>query len=291
MNLPSREENYKSQEEFQKALLAQARKIQGATSEDIENENTSSDFPKVDRVPSKCWALPSLFATCGLFGVRSPNRNRYYFKSKLIPMYQKDINMFYTGEELDQIDLDVFLELVLLCKKNGFGDTIFFKPKTLLKNISSTIGGNQSQQYQDSIRRLCATNLEIKYDNDPCYYGSSIIDRYQYDPNGFSIIEFNQDMFKLFKAICIINKEKRLALGKNQLSKWLYSFILRQRADGQYSYIKLSTIKNLTNLNIPDKEFRRKIKVCFEKIKYVDKELISDWEFKNDTIKFLRKQK
>lgn len=215
---------------------------------------------------------PNACLQSALFGMVSKGRRKYLNGRKIVSF--KGITISYTGEQLDQGDLDVFIHAIhLTAQKKGNrrpDGLVHFSVRGFLSAIGRKPGKSGQQWLLKSIRRLSASNMEIRFENSqPLYsscsvYGGSLINDYFYDPkNRKYYLRVNPDLGSLFNLgwaqLCW---QKRLQLPGN-LTKWLH---------GLYSSIETYPIKVGSLLILSGSgcgrlsDFRRQLKKSFKEL-------------------------
>jgi len=84
-------------------------------------------------------AAPNAMLRSALFGVVKPGR-RKYVREMSLPMVG-DFSSTYTGERLDQADLDVFLQILHYARQQKATDVITFPTRRLLREIGRGTSG------------------------------------------------------------------------------------------------------------------------------------------------------
>jgi hypothetical protein len=143
--------------------------------------------PKKGEVVQLCYwkqdeaAAPWELATTSLFGTSVPkNRPRKAFEGKTICTWSKGCKLEYSGFELDQFDLDVWMELARLCIEQNGKDLLWndpnltkvfkgemsvqarFSSNSFLKSIERKPTGPNHIQLKKSLKRLCSAYLEVR---------------------------------------------------------------------------------------------------------------------------------
>ncbi len=178
--------------------------------------------------PEDKLAVPSAIIRSSLFGIKSRRGNRRYFKNKKIHSWS-NVEMTYTGEELDQSDLEVFMHAYGQNSrlKTPLGELVSFQRRKFLREIDRA---EASKQWLLSVfSRLKATDLGVK--GDGYTYHGSLIGKFLHDNDEYDYafgLDYNFHI--LFqKDYTWIDKETRMALEGN-LIKWVHGYISSHRA-------------------------------------------------------------
>ena len=186
---------------------------------------------KLPKWPEDQWSTPVAILRSALFGVIKPGR-RQQLKDKELAAWP-GVTVRYTGERLDQADLDVFEEALQYyqCSDECLGSTVQISSKAFLKSIGRNTGKKDREWLRASFLRMVASAVQIKV-GDLEYVGS-LVHAFVYDERtGRFNLQINPDLAKLFQnGHTRIDKKKRLALGSRQLAKAVYSFVQTHIAD------------------------------------------------------------
>lgn len=178
-------------------------------------------------------AVPNPIVRSALFGVVRRGRRAYLRGIQLPAIGGTDIR--YTGEQLDQADLDVWMGILELFK----GQDIAMRRgravvgiREFLRSIGRTYSSGSRDWLNRTLARLSATNVEISADGQT--YGGSLLVEYARDERTSQlVVEINPRLVRLFQAHewTRINWDERQALGgSEQLAKWLHGFYSSHQA-------------------------------------------------------------
>jgi len=214
---------------------------------------------------------PNACFQSALFGMVIKGRRKYLNGQNIISF--KGMSISYTGEQLNQGDLDVFIHAIHLTaqeKENRRADGLVqFSVRAFLTGIGRKPGKSGQQWLLSSIRRLSASNIEIRSEGqaiagDYSIYGGSLINDYFYDPKEQKYyLRINSCLGSLFDCgwtqLCW---QERLQLS-GDLTKWLH---------GLYSSTKIYPIKVKSLLILSGSncgrlcDFRRKLKKSLDEL-------------------------
>ncbi len=228
---------------------------------------------------------PNACFQSALFGMVARGRRKYLNGEEIVSF--KGIKIIYTGEQLDQGDLDVFIHAIHLTaqkKANRRPDgLVYFSVRGFLSSIGRKPGKSGQQWLLKSIRRLSASNVEIRFEEKQMYstysiYGGSLINDYFYDPsNQKYYLRVNSGLGSLFDLgwtqLCW---QKRLQLSGN-LTRWLH---------GLYSSIQTYPIRVSSLLVLSGsscgrlRRFREQLKKALNELVTVG--TIRSWKIDNE---------
>lgn len=176
--------------------------------------------------PPEARGMPNAMIRSALFGVVRRGRREYQRGVTLQSIGGMSVK--YTGERLDQADLDVWLGIMELFKGQDIAQRrgqVVVGAREFLRSIGRPGGGSSITWLHKSLARLSATNVEISYDRR--IYGGSLIVRYARDERtGQLMVEIDPKIAALFQPTTWtkIDWEERHALGSDQLALWLHAF-------------------------------------------------------------------
>ena len=264
----------------------------------ISGELVPYDMAELPKGASHNHLAPNTCLQTGLFGMVQRGRRKYIEKKKIYSF--QGVSIFFTGGELDQGDLDVFLHAIhLAAKQRATGDQkksalVEFSVRSYLKSLGKQPGKSGQEWLLNSIRRLSACLVEVHINSTGIaskfgsIYGGSLIYDFYYDPNKKSFyLRINNSLSDLFRlGWTNLKWQQRLKL-KTGLSKWLH---------GLYSStdvypIKVETLRGLSRSKCKRlSDFRTKLRKALNEL--VESKAIESWEIdKEDKVHILRHQK
>jgi hypothetical protein len=190
------------------------------------------DAPKLPEIARQYHVAPNTLLQSALFGMVQRGRRKYLEKKKIVSF--RNIVVFFTGGELDQGDLDVFLHAVHLAARSRRSQPdglVEFSVRGFLKELGKQPGKSGQDWLLNSIRRLSACLVEIHFGDDlrrtvlhrmGGIYGGSLIYDFYHDPeNNRFFLRINADLGSLFNYGWTSLKWKQRLELKLGLSKWL----------------------------------------------------------------------
>ncbi|HGJ5862865.1 plasmid replication initiator TrfA, partial [Arsenophonus nasoniae] len=149
----------------------------------------------------------------------------------------------YTGEQLDQSDLDVWLECLSRYKQTPLGYTIRFSSYEFLKAIKRNTGKSQYDWLHDTLNRMQSSGIHLS-DGKYTYIGSLINEVYRDEETGENCLVLNPKIIACFgdSSWTGIIRDLRLQLKGKPLTKWLYGFY---SSHAKPLAIKVETLKEL----------------------------------------------
>ncbi|HGJ5884058.1 plasmid replication initiator TrfA [Arsenophonus sp.] len=228
-----------------------------------ENKIMENNLPvsKKTQVPA-----PNVVLRSSLFGV--VKRGNRSFEKNVLKASFNGYTVLFSGEQLDQSDLDVWLECLHRCQSTPLGHTVRFKPNDFLKSINRKNGKSDYLWLNESLWRLRVNDIVIS-DGKYTYSGSLIFNQYRNEETGESCLVLNPEI-----AICFgdtawtgIAKSIRLQLKGKPLTQWLYGFY-----SSHYKPlpIKVITLKELCGSEVKElRKFRQMLKKSLSELSTV----------------------
>lgn len=177
--------------------------------------------------------VPNPMIRSGLFGTKS-NGKRVYAKNEAVTSLS-NISILYTGEELTQEDLSVWMSLINMARQKRIGDVIFFTGYELVKDLGWRMHSESYQRAKDCIARLKANELKIQVKTGQSGYAGSLIREYAWaatDPDGGKdkwMVRFEPMIAELFRddSVTYLEWEQRRQIGpRNRLALWLHAYFM-----------------------------------------------------------------
>ncbi|MGX9367125.1 plasmid replication initiator TrfA [Desulfoplanes sp. PS50] len=210
-------------------------------------------------------AAPNGVLRSARFGV-VPKGKRKYVENKSVCAIGKT-TIFYTGQQLDQSDLDVWEQCLHFFRNRNLEKDIVFTKNQILKKIKKTgRGGKEYDWLKSSLARLTSGVVEIK--NDKYMYLGHLVEEIFYDEKKKEYsMRLNPKMDCLFgnNDFSKIDPQKRHELN-GQLAVWLFRFYSSHKKPFP---MYVETIKDLCGSEDSLKSFKYNLKKAFEKISMI----------------------
>jgi hypothetical protein len=191
------------------------------------------------------------------------SQDRKLFKKETL-LSQETYNITFSGEQLNQEDMTVWLALIDLAKENPLGTECRFTAYRILQHMGLTDGGRERERLYDSVYRLAACLVGIN--TKRFKYAGSLVDDF--------LIDERTKEYKL-----TLNKKLIYIFGENDWTglDWEQRKQLRQKPLAQKLHEYYSThqdpfpvtiafLHGLTGSNSQMKEFKRQVKAAMEKL-------------------------
>lgn len=236
-------------------------------------------YPDTTRIISNDMARSALFAAI-------QGANRKQFKKELLATID-GIEIIFTGEQLNQDDHDLLVQLIHIAKDKPFGQTITVPANVILESLGKgkdgkgSKGGKDHEELKIKMERLLTPLITLKNTRTKVTYYGHIIDKaIQEETKKYWTYSLNPDLRPLYDvtSFSLIEWEKRKALKRKDLARWLHSFYSTHAQPYPYSVKELHRLSGSTTAEL--KEFRRALKTAldvlinleFLLVGYIDKE-------------------
>ncbi len=173
--------------------------------------------------PEQVRAVPNCFLRAALFGAIAKGARRFLKGARIAA--PEGIEIHYTGERLDQGDLDVWASVLHVLRLQAMGEQCRVRSYSLLKLMGKTDTGKNRATLHERITRLRASAIEIKHGRK-VYIGGLIDDASKDEDTQEWVIVLSPRLRALFAADQFTHVEwaVRRDLSGHQLAQWLHGF-------------------------------------------------------------------
>ncbi|HAT5578993.1 plasmid replication initiator TrfA [Proteus mirabilis] len=214
-----------------------------------ENKNTEFDIDVIFTTPES-YTSPNSVLRSALFGLVEKGKRKY--EKGVVKAALNGYTITYTGEQLDQSDFDVWLELLKRFSE-GKSENIIFSFNSFLNSINRNTGKKDYLWLKGVLTRLQACSVEIKCKN--ITYQGTLVTRMIRDEKDSDVVQgvvLNKELFVLFsgKDWTLIDRNVRLSLKGKPLAQWLYSFYCTHKKPIPYSVEMIKSLCGSESSNI-----------------------------------------
>jgi TrfA protein len=215
-------------------------------------------------------------------------KDRRMMQKELISA-QEGVKIHFTGQQWNQSDHDLFMQLVQLASHRGdLGRPMSVPANAILRALGRDTGKSQHEQLKADMHRLVSGTLSL--DGKGLHYIGHLVDEAQQDERlpthkRHWVFRLNPRLVPLFaRTLYTLNDwEKRLALAQKDLAKWLQLVIeshAQQFPTRVEWYLERSGSKN-TSL----RDFRRRLKEALNDLSDVG--VIGTWKIDDDDLVYI----
>jgi len=225
------------------ARRAQERKAQTDSSEDPADSLLVEEKVKQEPVSLhlKAWAddqreAPNEALRCALFTPRNRKTPRLSYKNQSVAAYGS-AKVTYTGEELRQDDLDVWLQVLHMARDHKLGEPIRFNANEMKRALGWNWGKKSTERLKTNLTRLQANAVQFQSDRLGKGVSLSLVNKFEFSNSESDeatndwVIEIDPDIAKLFGGGIYSTRlewEQRLEIN-GDLAKWLHGFYSSHR--------------------------------------------------------------
>ena len=266
---------------LEKAVESLGRAVQAKNEKEAERK--SAALVQLDFWDEGKRAAPNALLRSALFpALATRNKeNRRFLKNDSV-FSVAGVTVFFTGEQFDQSDLDVYLELLNLARPFPLGTPVKFTAYAMLKTLGLPTGGSNHARLHAVLVRLRGGTLDVT-DHKKRYFGGLIEGGIRDELSDSYEITINPRFATLFGLgmWATIDKDQRRALGRDVTAKALHAYYSIHAAPAAHKYETLADLTGLTNTN--KRQVKNTIIKAHERLKDVD--FLDDYEPEADKIK------
>jgi TrfA protein len=230
----------------------------------------------------KCGA-PNSFLRSALFAAIQ-SKDRSQLKETVLGS-QQGITIKYTGEQLNQEDLTIWLALVDLVKQHPLGTECSFTAYGILKHMGMDTSGQAHERLRMSILRMTACVLTVT--NEKYTFSDRIIDRFIVDEETKHYkITVGRHTIKLFSDNdwTAIEHQQRRSLSRKPLALALHGYYTSHEKPLP---VRIEFLASITGSKNSQKAgFKRHLKVALEEL--IEIGSLKSYKFENDVVKVER---
>lgn len=233
---------------------------------------------KLELWPDATRGVPNAVLRGALFGI---GRERKTHKKRTLIAAVEGYEIRFKGETFNQTDLDALEGMLHLAMPHPLGKKVEFSAHSFLKELGRKTSGEQHEQLKEQMSRLIGgvveiTDLKAKI----TFIGTLVHKAYRDEVTGRYVVIFDKDMLALYEAgYTLIDWQQRMALGQNNLAKWLHGFYSSHAAPFAY---KVDTLRGLCGSAAELKKFKQGLKKSLAEL--ADVGAIEAWSIDADDL-------
>ena len=153
------------------------------------------------------------------------HKDRQYMRRQELIATQDGVTIRYTGEQLDQADLDVWEQTLHLARTQALGSECHFTAHGFLKALGRSTGKHNHDWLKASLVRLAGAVVEITAGRRT-YFGTLVEGGARDEDTGRYVVEINPKLAKFYGRTqwTQIDWEQRQRLRGKPLALWLHGF-------------------------------------------------------------------
>lgn len=223
--------------------------------------------------PDEKRGAPNALLRSALFSASKPINERKTYREHTLAVLGP-YSVKYTGPQLYQPELDVWLELVHRCRLTTLGNETEFQVRSFLRALRRSTGKSDYKSLVSTFHLLSSAVVEVSSRNEKGQrrgYIGHLIDVLEFDEvtarwkaslNPKIAILFAPDEHTWLAG------SARLALGRSYLAKWLHGYYATHRKPLPISVERLRELSGSANGSLRD--FRRRLRDAFAEVARVE---------------------
>ena len=237
----------------------------------------SAEIVQLPLWPEPARGVPNSALRGALFAAIQ-GKDRQYMTGEVLAI-TKDIQIRFTGMQLDQSDLDVWEQALHLARMHPLGTRCEFTAHAFLKALGRRTGRSDHEWLKDVFRRLAGAVAEITHNRFT--YGGSLLEFYRDEDTERYCLEINPKIIALYDAgWTAIDWRQRQQLRRKPLALWLHGYY---GSHAEPFPMKVETLHRLSGSRNKDKwGFKRDLKKAHEYLKAVG--ALKDYEIKDGLV-------
>lgn len=248
---------------------------------ELANSATAAELAQPEQLglwPDDKRGVPNVALRCALFSAAKPRKSRTLYREHALPAAIGTKAITYTGAQLYQYELDVWLEVLHRCRLRPAGDETEFHPHGFLRSLKRSTGKANYQQLHETMAVLHATSINVIVERDdrgkPTGYRGHLIEKLRYNDSLCQWqVGLHPDIAELFapKEHTWLDIDARLALGKNYLAKWCHGWFSSHRKPYPVSVERLHELSGSGTV-ARLRRFRESLRESLSEIALVEKQ-------------------
>lgn len=260
-------------------------------------ETASSKKPKGEvipfplSIPEKTRPVSNVTVRAALFAAIQGEDRELLHKVKLAS--QDGIEIIFSGQQLNQDDHDVFMQLIGMASHKPLGESVEIPASAILAGLGRGKGGKDHNQLKDEMHRLVTATVNIKC-NGINFIGhlvdSAIQDERQPQHKRHWNYRLNSDTAPLFSRTkyTLVDWEQRLKLKQKDLARFLHSYYASHSSPFPVSVEFLRDISGSRTKEL--RKFRQNLKKALDAL--IEIGFFSKWHIdENDLVHVARTSK
>lgn len=242
--------------------------------EPVEPTQLQLPFPWGEEVRG----APNILLRSAIFAVVRPGQRRWYKQEQICSL--DGYTIIYTGEQLDQGDLDIWQQAVHLCK-HDLGNYVLCSKKRLLRDLGRSDGKENKLWLMRGLDRLVAASAKLidtcaGTREDPRSLNENMLG-YMMDGDRLMLrVSAKWAAFFIRDSYTLIDWQRRLAIPtRSQLTKWLHDFYSSHAAPYP---MKVETVRDLCGSKTTDiNRFRANLREALDELADEQIGLLTSW--------------
>lgn len=219
-------------------------RLEKRTKQAKENQEKRLAEEQMDFWPNDKRAAPNTMVRCSLFrgALANQSGSRKMHRKTELPSLGGE-RVLYSGDDLDQKDMDVWMSVLQLFREKPVGEVVHVSSNRLLKLAGLPNSGKSHQALKDRLDRLTFAHIELNSNDPESHYSfhGSLLQRAQRTDDGSEWeISLAPRLKLLFtQGYTWVDWEIRNHLKRAPMAQWLHSFYRSHRDPLPFTVPKL----------------------------------------------------
>lgn len=231
--------------------------------------------------PTAIRGTPNACLRSALFAGIQGNERIAYKKRTLLASVD-GIEVRYLGVQLNQSDLDVWMQIVHLSRQQLPGFNVTFSAYAMLAALGRGTGKSQHEWLKETMARLGGAFVEITFQGRDAFGEKGFLRYYRDELTHRYVVELTESMLRLFEdGYTHIEFEQRQKLRKQPLALWLHGFLSSHAAPYP---LKLQTLYKLSGSSTQNiRDFKLRMRRALQALVKIG--TLENFEIDDDTVK------
>ncbi|WP_347988615.1 plasmid replication initiator TrfA [Methylomonas sp. AM2-LC] len=231
--------------------------------------------------PASMRGTPNACLRSALFAGIQGNERIAYKKRTLLAAVD-GIEVRYLGVQLNQSDLDVWMQIVHLSRQQLPGFSVTFSAYAMLSSLGKGTGKSQHEWLKESMARLGGAFVEITFNGRDTFGEKGFLRYHRDEMTQRYVVELTESMLHLFEdGYTYIEFEQRQKLRKQPLALWLHGFLSSHAAPYP---LKITTIHRLSGSGAKTlRDFKYRLRKALEALIAIGN--LESFEVTEDSVK------
>ena len=257
--------------------IQQGIEARGAQAVQATAKPKSAEIIQLPLWPEPARGVPNSALRGALFAAIQ-GKDRQYMDGAMLAI-TKDMQIRFTGMQLDQSDMDVWELALHLARQHPLGTRCEFTMHGFLKALGRSAGKKDHERMKGVFRRLAGAVMEITHNR--MTYGGTLLEFYRDEDTGRCVLEINPKLKKLYDAgWTAIDWQQRQQLNRKPLALWLHGFYA---SHAEPYPVKVETLHRLSGSRNKDVwGFKRDLKKALDQLQAIG--AITGYEISGDLV-------
>ena len=259
------------------------------TEEALQRRGTSVDDVLQEVFP--LWTedrrgVPNPFIRGGLFTTRRSTARESIRSQKIASLSNYAIN--YSGEELRQDDLSLWVCLLTRSRNGKIGQPIYFSAYSMIKDLGWRMHSDNYEKLRQSIERMKLTSVSVLTNNSKRGYAGSLIRDYAFDAIDEKgdvkwMVRLEPAIIELynFDSTTLLEWNQRKKIGaRSTIALWLHAFYSSHSEPIPFSVSKIHELSRSEEKKMAN--FRIRLRQSLDKL--VEIGFLVNYKIANDLV-------